>query len=68
MVTETLRFQIIFVTLRQKKNINIMKIKIPFRDRNQMTMKEKIANPLSIDEAVEFSEEIRKGIIHITDY
>ena len=45
-----------------------MKIKIPFRDRNQMTMKEKIANPLSIEEALEFSEEIRKGIIHITDY
>ena len=33
-----------------------------------MTMKEKIANPLSIDEALEFSEEIRKGIIPITDY
>ena len=45
-----------------------MKIKIPFRDRNQMTMKEKIDNPLSIDEALEFSEEIRKGIIPITDY
>ena len=45
-----------------------MKIKIPFRDRNQMTMKEKIANPLSIDEAVEFSDEIRKCIIPITDY
>lgn len=45
-----------------------MKIKIPFRDRNQMTMKEKIANSLSIDEALEFSEEIRKGIIPITDY
>ena len=45
-----------------------MKIKIPFRDRNQMTMKEKIANPLSVEEAVEFSEEIRKGIIPITDF
>lgn len=33
-----------------------------------MTMKEKIANPLSIDEVVEFSDEIRKCIIHITDY
>ena len=44
-----------------------MKIKIPFRDRNQMTMKEKIANPLSIDEALEVSDEIRKGIIPITD-
>ena len=44
-----------------------MKIKIPFRDRNQMTMKEKIANPLSVEEAVEFSDEIRKGIIPITD-
>ena len=45
-----------------------MKIKIPFRDRNQMTMKEKIANPLSIDETLEFSEEIRKGIMPITDF
>ena len=45
-----------------------MKIKIPFRDRNQITMKEKIANPLSIDEAVEFIDEIRKCIIPITDY
>ena len=45
-----------------------METKIPFRDRKQMTMKEKIANPLSIDEAVEFSDEIRKCIIPITDY
>ena len=45
-----------------------MKIKIPFRDRNQMTMKEKIANPLSIDETLEVSEEIRKGSIPITNY
>ena len=32
--------------------IKIMKTKIPFRDRKQMTMKEKIANPLSIEEAL----------------
>ena len=44
-----------------------MKIKIPFRDRNQMTMKEKIANPLSIKEALELSEEMRKSIIPVTD-
>lgn len=31
-------------------------------------MKEKIANPLSIEEALELSEEIRKSIIPITDY
>jgi hypothetical protein len=43
-------------------------MKIPFRDRSQMTMKEKIANPLSIEEALELSEEIRKSIIPITDY
>lgn len=45
-----------------------MKIKIPFRDRNQMTMKEKIVNPLSIKEALELSENMRKSIIPITDY
>lgn len=43
-----------------------MKIKIPFKDRSQMTMKEKISNPLSVKEALELSEKIRKGII--TDY
>lgn len=43
-----------------------MKINIPFRDRSQMTMKEKISNPLSVEEALELSEKIRKGII--TDY
>lgn len=31
-----------------------------------MTMKEKISNPLSVEEALELSEKIRKGII--TDY
>lgn len=40
-------------------------MKIPFKDRSQMTMKEKIANPLSIEEALELSEE---SIIPITDY
>lgn len=45
-----------------------MKIKIPFIDRSQMTMKEKIANPLSIEEALEISENMRKSIIPITDY
>lgn len=40
-------------------------MKIPFKDRSQMTMKEKVANPLSIEEALELSEE---SIIPITDY
>lgn len=31
-------------------------MKIPFKDRSQMTMKEKIANPLSIEKALEISE------------
>ena len=38
-------------------------MKIPFKDRSQMTMKEKIANPLSVKEALELSEEIQKSII-----
>jgi hypothetical protein len=42
-----------------------MKIKIPFRDRSQMKMKEKIVNLLSVEEALEISEE---SIIPITDY
>ena len=50
------------------QNIEIMKIKIPFIGRSQMTMKEKIANPLSIKEALELSEEMRKSIIPVTDY
>ena len=37
-----------------------------YRNRSQMTMKEKISNPLSVEEALELSEKIRKGII--TDY
>lgn len=41
-----------------------MKIKIPFLDRSQMTMKEQIANPLSIEEALEIGEE---SIIPIID-
>lgn len=41
-----------------------MKIKIPFRDRSQMTMKEQIANPLSIEEALEIGKE---SIIPIID-
>lgn len=45
-----------------------MKINIPFRDRNQMTMKEQIANPLPVKEALELSENMRKSIIPITDY
>lgn len=32
-------------------------MKIPFKDRSQMTMKEKIANPLSVKEALELSKE-----------
>lgn len=31
-------------------------MKIPFKDRSQMTMKEKIANPLSVKEALELSK------------
>ena len=42
-----------------------MKMKIPFKDRSQMTMKEKIANPLSVKEALELDKE---SIILITDY
>jgi hypothetical protein len=42
-----------------------MKTKIPFRDRSQMTMKEKVSNPLSVEEALELNKE---GIIPITDY
>lgn len=37
-----------------------------YRGRSQMTMNEKISNPLSVEEALELSEKIRKGII--TDY
>lgn len=44
-----------------------MNIKIPFKDRSQMTMKEKIANPLSVKEALKLSEEMRKSIIPVTD-
>lgn len=42
-----------------------MKTKIPFRDRSQMTMKEKVSNPLSVEEALELDKE---SIIPITDY
>lgn len=42
-----------------------MKIKIPFRDRSQMTMKEKVSNPLSVEEALELDKD---SIIPITDY
>lgn len=38
---------------------------IPFRDRSQMTMKEKVANPLSVEEALELDKE---SINPITDY
>ena len=31
-------------------------MKIPFKDRSQMTMKEKIANPLPVKEALELSK------------
>lgn len=31
-------------------------MKIPFKDRSQMTMKEKVANPLSVEEALELNE------------
>ena len=41
-----------------------MKIKIPFKYRSQMTMKEKIANPLSVKEALELDKD---SIIPITD-
>lgn len=41
-----------------------MKMKIPFKDRSQMTMKEQIANPLSIEEALEIGKE---SIIPIID-
>lgn len=40
-------------------------MKIPFKHRSQMTMKEKIANPLSVEEALELGKE---SIIPITDY
>ena len=36
---------LIFVSLHINQNIKIMKIKIPFKDRSQMTMKKKIATP-----------------------
>lgn len=42
-----------------------MKTKMPFRDRSQMTMKEKVSNPLSVEEALELNKE---SIIPITDY
>lgn len=38
---------------------------MPFRDRSQMTMKEKVSNPLSVEEALELNKE---SIIPITDY
>ena len=59
---------LIFVSLHINQNIKIMKIKIPFIDRSQMTMKEQIANPLPVKEALELSENMRKSIIPITDY
>lgn len=40
-------------------------MKIPFKDRSQMTMKEKVSNPLSVEEALELNKE---SIIPITDY
>lgn len=40
-------------------------MKIPFKDRSQMTMKEKIGNPLSVKEALELGKE---SIIPTTDY
>lgn len=40
-------------------------MKIPFKDRSQMTTNEKIANPLSVEEALELGKE---SIIPITDY
>lgn len=42
-----------------------METNIPFRDRRQMTMKEKVANPLSVEEALELDKE---SINPITDY
>lgn len=42
-----------------------METNIPFRDRSQMTMKEKVANPLSVEEALELDKE---SINPITDY
>lgn len=42
-----------------------MKIKIPFKYRSQMTMKEKVSNPLSVEEALELDKD---SIIPITDY
>lgn len=41
-------------------------MKIPFKDRNQMTMKEKVANPLSVEEALELNKKCY--IQAITDY
>ena len=41
-------------------------MKIPFKDRNQMTMKEKVANPLSVEEALELNKKCY--IQTITDY
>ena len=38
-------------------------MKIPFKDRSQMTMKEKIANPLSVEEALELSKEYQDFIL-----
>jgi hypothetical protein len=42
-----------------------MKTKIPFKGRSQMTMKEKIANHLSVEEALKLD---RESINSITDY
>ena len=42
-----------------------METNIPFKDRSQMTMKEKVANPLSVEEALELDKE---SINPITDY
>lgn len=35
-----------------------MKINIPFRDRSQMTMKEKIKNPITVNQALELSKKV----------
>lgn len=63
--SDNLKVLIAFFSYLCTINQNIEIMKIPFKDRSQMTMKEQIANPLSIEEALEIGKE---SIIPITDY
>ena len=49
-------------------------VKIPFRDRNKITMKEKIKNPITVNQALELSKKVsipidkHWGDLQLTDF